>query len=45
MTSAWIASGTVPTLIYYGLKIVNPAMFLPIVLIISSITSLFTGTS
>lgn len=45
MTSAWIASGTVPTLIYYGLKIVNPHMFLPIVLILSSITSLFTGTS
>lgn len=45
MTSAWIASGTVPTLIYYGLKIVNPGMFLPIVLILSSVTSLFTGTS
>ena len=24
MTSAWIASGTVPTLIYYGLDIINP---------------------
>ncbi|MCI8512190.1 MAG: Na+/H+ antiporter NhaC [Lachnospiraceae bacterium] len=45
MTSAWIVSGTVPTLIYYGLKIVNPHMFLPIVLVISSVTSLFTGTS
>lgn len=45
MISAWIASGTVPTLIYYGLKIVNPHMFLPIVLILCSITSLFTGTS
>lgn len=45
MISAWIASGTVPTLIYYGLKIVNPSMFLPVVLIICSITSLFTGTS
>lgn len=45
MTSAWIVSGTVPTLIYYGLKIVNPHAFLPIVLVISSVTSLFTGTS
>lgn len=45
MTSAWIASGTVPSLIYYGLQILNPHFFLPIVLIICSITSLFTGTS
>lgn len=45
MTSAWIASGTVPTLIYYGLDIINPRMFLPLVLILCSITSLFTGTS
>jgi len=45
MISAWIASGTVPTLIYYGLKIVNPNMFLPIVLLLCSVTSLFTGTS
>ena len=45
MTSAWIASGTVPTLIYYGLKLINPKMFLPLVLILCSITSLFTGTS
>ena len=45
MTSTWIASGTVPTLIYYGLKIVNPRMFLPIVFVLCSVTSLFTGTS
>lgn len=45
MTSAWIASGTVPTLIYYGLDIINPKMFLPLVLVLCSITSLFTGTS
>lgn len=45
MIAAWISSGTVPALIYYGLKIVNPKFFLPIVLIVCSITSLFTGTS
>lgn len=45
MTSAWIASGTVPTLIYYGLDIINPKMFLPLVLVLCSVTSLFTGTS
>lgn len=45
MIAAWIASGTVPAIIYYGLKIINPTFFLPIVLIVCSITSLFTGTS
>lgn len=45
MIATWIASGTVPAIIYYGMKIVNPTFFLPIVMIICSITSLFTGTS
>lgn len=45
MIATWIASGTVPAIIYYGMKIVNPMFFLPIVMIICSLTSLFTGTS
>lgn len=45
MIAAWIASGTVPALIYYGLMIMNPKFFLPVVLIVCSIMSLFTGTS
>ncbi len=27
---AWIMSGTVPTLIYYGLSVISPQLFLPI---------------
>jgi len=42
---AWIQSGTVPALIYYGLKLLSPKWFLPAGLIICSATSLATGTS
>ena len=41
----WILSGVVPTMIYYGLKIINPAAFLPITLISCSIVSLALGSS
>ncbi|SKC86373.1 Na+/H+ antiporter NhaC [Maledivibacter halophilus] len=42
---SWITAGTVPALIYYGLKFLNPKFFLPLGLIICSLTSLATGTS
>lgn len=45
MIGSWIASGTVPGLIYYGLELLSPKFFLPTGLIICSITSLATGTS
>jgi NhaC family Na+:H+ antiporter len=45
LVGAWIASGTIPTLMYYGLKMINPQYFLPITLIITSIMSIATGTS
>lgn len=41
----WILSGTIPSLIYYGLEILSPSIFLPAGLIICSLTSLATGTS
>jgi len=41
----WILSGVVPTMLYYGLKIMHPSIFLPATLIICAITSLATGTS
>lgn len=41
----WILSGVVPTLLYYGLLIMEPEFFLPATLLICSITSLATGTS
>jgi NhaC family Na+:H+ antiporter len=42
---AWIHSGTVPALIYYGLNLLSADYFLPAGLIICSVTSLVTGTS
>lgn len=41
----WILAGVVPTLIYYGLTLISPAIFLPATLIICALTSLATGTS
>lgn len=45
MVGTWIAGGVVPSLIYYGLKIINPKIFLLATLLICSLTSLATGTS
>ncbi|MBE5995756.1 MAG: Na+/H+ antiporter NhaC [Lachnospiraceae bacterium] len=45
LIGAWILSGTVPTLIYYGLRIVSPGIFLPATMILCSILSVCTGTS
>jgi NhaC family Na+:H+ antiporter len=41
----WIASGTVPTLIYYGLLILSPEIFLAAAMLLCSVVSLSLGTS
>ncbi len=41
----WIISGIVPTMIYYGLKIINPTIFLPVSCITCCIVALATGSS
>ena len=45
MIGAWLLSGTIPTMIYYGLKLLSPKIFLVAAVLICSITSLATGTS
>lgn len=45
LIGTWIAGGVVPTLIFYGLEIIHPSIFLLATLVICSITSLATGTS
>ncbi len=45
LTSSWILSGVVPTLVYYGIKIINPSIFLVIVFIFTSIISIMAGSS
>jgi NhaC family Na+:H+ antiporter len=41
----WIASGTVPTLIYYGLKILSPQIFLAASMLLCVVVSISLGTS
>jgi NhaC family Na+:H+ antiporter len=41
----WIASGTVPTLIYYGLKVLSPEIFLAASMILCAVVSISLGTS
>lgn len=45
MSSTWMISGVVPTLIYYGVQMMSPSIFLPCACIISALISLMTGTS
>lgn len=45
MIGTWVAAGTVPTIIYAGLKIISPKMFLFTALIFATIVSVATGTS
>lgn len=45
MIGTWILSGIVPSMIYYGLKVLSPAIFLVATLVICSIVSLGTGSS
>lgn len=42
---SWIAGGIVPSLIYYGLKILSPRFFLVTCLIVCSVVSISTGSS
>ena len=45
MIGTWIQGGTVPSMIFYGLKILSPGIFLVATLIICSVVSLGTGSS
>lgn len=45
LIGVWIASGTVPTLIYYGLTILSPKIFLPAAMLVCALVSISLGTS
>ena len=45
LIGSWIASGTIPMVIYYGLKLISPKYFLVTACFVCSLTSLATGTS
>ena len=45
LSGAWMLSGVVPTLIYYGLQIIHPKFFLLSACIICAVVSVVTGSS
>ena len=45
LAGTWLISGVIPTMIYYGLKILNPTIFLPATVVICAIISIATGSS
>ncbi len=45
IAGTWMASGVIPTLIYYGLKALHPSIFLIASCIICAVVSLLTGSS
>ena len=45
IAGTWMASGVIPTLICYGLRILRPSVFLPASCLICAVVSLLTGSS
>lgn len=45
LAGTWLIGGIIPAMIYYGLKILNPTIFLPATVIICALISLATGSS
>ena len=45
ITSSWMISGVVPTLIYYGLNLINPSIFLLVIFLFTTLISLVLGSS
>lgn len=45
LAGTWMVSGVVPVMIYYGLDIISPKMFLFTAVVVSAIVSVATGSS
>ena len=45
LAGTWKVSGIIPAMVYYGLNLVEPSIFLPLTLIVSTLVSLTTGSS
>ena len=45
LIGTWIISGVVPTMIYYGLLIISPTVFLAMSYVLTSIVAFATGSS
>ena len=45
LAGTWLISGIIPAMIYYGLQILHPSIFLPACVMIAAVISLATGSS
>ena len=45
LAGTWLVSGVIPAMVYYGLQVLNPTIFLPASVIIAAIISIATGSS
>lgn len=45
VTAAWIAAGTVPAIVYYGVQIIQPRYFVVSAFLLTCVVSLLLGTS
>lgn len=45
LTGSWMISGVVPSMIYYGLKIISPSVFLSVAFVLSGMVSVMAGSS
>ena len=45
LAGTWLVSGVIPAMVYYGLQVLSPAIFLPASVIIAAIISIATGSS
>lgn len=45
LAGTWLISGVIPAMVYYGLQVLNPSIFLPACVIICAIISIATGSS
>ncbi len=45
LAGTWLVSGIIPAMVYYGLQVLSPAIFLPASIVIAAIISIATGSS
>ncbi|NNC50373.1 MAG: Na+/H+ antiporter NhaC [Flaviramulus sp.] len=45
LAGTWLVSGVIPAMVFYGLQVLNPSIFLPACVIICAIISISTGSS
>ncbi len=45
LAGTWLISGIIPAMVYYGLQVLNPSIFLPASVVIAAIISIATGSS